>query len=731
MAVCVGWSDGFGKEDRDDVIQAEDNKDFAICAKIAVWPSDDMRTDLDFINMPYKEDGEVLDTTVSIIPKEAKSVGRLKQVAEYLLKEYDGMKDLKITDSGLIIEEEEIEEPEDEHIVTDREEVLTDEEKPNYIKKEPVEEIEDKEEVDVEENMKQKLKEANLAKMKADPNMKMTNRYIIDAYDKDNKLVKRIKVHGNSQEIKELMQDVLNENKNVKFVYASRIFINKETKAEIEVILDSYSIEREQPVEEACKTNEAVRKLEPDFDGRKSFYGKAYVDDRGNIKVLYSYETPVAMIKDGEVVLGKATNRGYPYSVWKYSPTTIRHVKEFLKQNGFTADSLKQMEKDYKVDFINEPLVEGPNPGARVTMLDNNEVIIKEVGHSALVKKGDGHYIVRYAPGYFVSSFDAENDEEAIKRFMNESLTEMYDDFVIEDKFIEYMKSKGIKNPKVFDKDGFFIDGVYEKYAQGVADTYLEGDIDWLDGLCNEEKCFRDEDDDLFVREPLLFKVDKETQKKAAFENACDCLKFGYGKDKCNFAGLSKEEADEVWKKAFEYMSKDESLKEEKSDKEIDKQLKRNMKYLKWAKKRDSIDAEADNKKELAKKELEKEIDDADADRDYNKKHLKEKKRKDKIHVNLNAGNPAENMKAFNSMMSVGEGKENHPDCNNIDVKALEWYIKNYEEGDNITVTADLLNVLEQALDMYNKHCKDALKESEEEFEEGLDTLPTFVKFRK
>lgn len=53
--------------------------------------------------------------------------------------------------------------------------------------------------------------------------------------------------------------------------------------------------------------------------------------------------------------------------------------------------------------------------------------------------------------------------------------------------------------------------------------------------------------------------------------------------------------------------------------------------------------------------------------------------------------------------------KEN--DCDNIDIEALEWYVKNYSEGDNITVTADLLNVLEQSLEMYKKHCGKEVKE--------------------
>lgn len=39
-----------------------------------------------------------------------------------------------------------------------------------------------------------------------------------------------------------------------------------------------------------------------------------------------------------------------------------------------------------------------------------------------------------------------------------------------------------------------------------------------------------------------------------AFENACDCLKYGEGKDKWNSCGLSKEKADEIWGKAVNVM---------------------------------------------------------------------------------------------------------------------------------------------------------------------------------
>lgn len=41
-----------------------------------------------------------------------------------------------------------------------------------------------------------------------------------------------------------------------------------------------------------------------------------------------------------------------------------------------------------------------------------------------------------------------------------------------------------------------------------------------------------------------------------------------------------------------------------------------------------------------------------------------------------------------------------------IDVEALEWYVRIFREGDNITVTADLLRVLEQALKIVKEKSK-------------------------
>lgn len=102
LGICVGWLAGYGEEVRDDCIQSKEEPDFAINAGIKVYTSDDMRTDYEFINMPYYENGEVLATDVSVEPDED-----FTELAEYLLDEYDSMKDLNIEEDGLIVVENE------------------------------------------------------------------------------------------------------------------------------------------------------------------------------------------------------------------------------------------------------------------------------------------------------------------------------------------------------------------------------------------------------------------------------------------------------------------------------------------------------------------------------------------------------------------------------------------------------------------------------------------------
>ena len=99
LAVCVGWSAGYGDEKRNDVIQDEDALDWGIDAGIKVWTSDaSMLTDYDLINFPYYQSGDVIDMGLSIAQNDNYEI-----IAKYLLEMYDEVKDLELADDGLIL----------------------------------------------------------------------------------------------------------------------------------------------------------------------------------------------------------------------------------------------------------------------------------------------------------------------------------------------------------------------------------------------------------------------------------------------------------------------------------------------------------------------------------------------------------------------------------------------------------------------------------------------------
>lgn len=98
LAVCVGWSNGFDPDDTA-VIHSKTEKTYAICTAIKVWTSDNMRTDFEYINMPWYEDGSAYDTECLISPDE-----NYELLAKTLLTEYGKMKDLGIDEKGRIYE---------------------------------------------------------------------------------------------------------------------------------------------------------------------------------------------------------------------------------------------------------------------------------------------------------------------------------------------------------------------------------------------------------------------------------------------------------------------------------------------------------------------------------------------------------------------------------------------------------------------------------------------------
>ena len=81
-----------------------------------------------------------------------------------------------------------------------------------------------------------------------------------------------------------------------------------------------------------------IMELCPYYDSAKSFYGKAKVIEIGNDVFLVGYATIVAFY-NRETKIAQV--------VGTFSPTTLRHIKEFLRQSGFKAETKKQIMKDY------------------------------------------------------------------------------------------------------------------------------------------------------------------------------------------------------------------------------------------------------------------------------------------------------------------------------------------------------------------------------------------------
>lgn len=99
LAICVGWSNGFGDEPRKDLIQAIDDLDYAVVAGLKVWTSDDLRTDYDWINFPYRKSGDVYDNTYTIAEDED-----FDWLANALITDYEVLEGFTIEKDGLIKE---------------------------------------------------------------------------------------------------------------------------------------------------------------------------------------------------------------------------------------------------------------------------------------------------------------------------------------------------------------------------------------------------------------------------------------------------------------------------------------------------------------------------------------------------------------------------------------------------------------------------------------------------
>lgn len=79
--------------------------------------------------------------------------------------------------------------------------------------------------------------------------------------------------------------------------------------------------------------NTNVTELTPLFENVKSYYGKAKIATEGNKLILISYNSKVAEIEDGKLSIFNTS-----------TATTLRHIREFLMQNGYPKLTKKEMD---------------------------------------------------------------------------------------------------------------------------------------------------------------------------------------------------------------------------------------------------------------------------------------------------------------------------------------------------------------------------------------------------
>lgn len=91
--------------------------------------------------------------------------------------------------------------------------------------------------------------------------------------------------------------------------------------------------------------------LQAIYDSRKSFYSKAIVKEINNLKLLYSYNTLVCAIYENCYGVKYMLNLEIADNLL-FSNTTLRHIKEFIKQSinsniNFTKKEIMQNNNKY------------------------------------------------------------------------------------------------------------------------------------------------------------------------------------------------------------------------------------------------------------------------------------------------------------------------------------------------------------------------------------------------
>lgn len=371
------------------------------------------------------------------------------------------------------------------------------------------------------------------------------------------------------------------------------------------------SQEEQERLKEAMATEKKFYELYPRYDSRQSFYKKAFVSELENgAEILYSYGTPVVVIKGDEVNL---------LAHWGASQTTLRHVKEFLKQNGFTATSYTQIASDYPyVDRLSDSFLIDMSPEKRESLNEGAPNFGKTDGFPLYVGVDYSEVIATLEDVYYNQSntpLEADFDQDDFDEFIDNSLAKMDIAVLDDDTISELEYSLGEINSDIKEKAEDVIDELENKEGsltkeedEKLEDAYVLKDTEvslksgrysgFYIGVSSSFKYLSKEN-----KEFIIFKV-KEIAKKfgltevevaysfsngetgynivenkidkfeseqkfsrieqAVFENALDCLYYGAGFKALNYYDISEDRAKEIWKLAKEFYGNYDNYTEEK-----------------------------------------------------------------------------------------------------------------------------------------------------------------------
>ena len=87
-----------------------------------------------------------------------------------------------------------------------------------------------------------------------------------------------------------------------------------------------------------------MKELKPIHNGQKSFYRKAFVTQLGERTMLHSYDTLAVTISQNQNVF-------LHISYEDVTASTMKHIREFLLQEGYEAGSKKEIYEKYYYGF--------------------------------------------------------------------------------------------------------------------------------------------------------------------------------------------------------------------------------------------------------------------------------------------------------------------------------------------------------------------------------------------